>query len=61
MKQTVFLTPIMFGVAHAHHLLEMVRFQGARLSSAIAVVSIHSFLDYSLHLRTMYVRNEICC
>lgn len=38
MKQTVFLTPIMFGVAHAHHLLEMVRFQGARLSSAIAVV-----------------------
>lgn len=38
-KQTIFLTPIMFGVAHIHHLLEIVKFQGARLSSAIAVVS----------------------
>ena len=39
-KQTIFLTPIMFGVAHIHHLLEIVKFQGARLSSAIAVVSL---------------------
>ncbi len=39
-KQTIFLTPIMFGVAHLHHLLELVKFQGATLSSASAVVSL---------------------
>ena len=40
-KQTTFLTPVMFGVAHVHHVLEMVRFQGAKLSSALAVVRLN--------------------
>lgn len=38
-KQTVFLTPVMFGVAHVHHLVEMVKFQGAKLLSATAAVA----------------------
>ena len=38
-KQTVFLTPVMFGVAHVHHLVEMVKFQQAKLLSATATVS----------------------
>ena len=29
----------MFGVAHVHHLVEMVKFQGVKLTSAVAVVS----------------------
>ena len=37
--QTVFLTPLMFGVAHIHHLVEMVTFQGVKHTSAVALVS----------------------
>jgi len=54
-KQTVFLTPIMFGVAHVHHLLEMVKFQGARLSSASAVVSLPDFCSHRYALCTVLI------
>lgn len=53
-KQAVFLTPIMFGVAHLHHLLELVKFQGARLSSASAVVS----LPENAHTSMLNVRHS---
>lgn len=45
--QTVLLTPLMFGVAHIHHLVQMVKFQGIKLTSAIAMVSISCL---ALHL-----------
>lgn len=38
--QTVLLTPLMFGVAHLHHLVELVNFQRVQLTSAVAMVSI---------------------
>lgn len=46
-KQTSFLTPVMFGIAHVHHLVEMVKFQGAELLSATAAVSTPSQAVYS--------------
>lgn len=54
-KQTIFLTPIMFGVAHLHHLLELVRFQGARLSSASAVVSLPKICSHEYALCTILI------
>lgn len=42
--QTVFLTPLMFGVAHVHHLIEMVKFQGVKLTSAATMVSLCTLL-----------------
>ncbi|KAL3143509.1 hypothetical protein ABBQ38_002314 [Trebouxia sp. C0009 RCD-2024] len=36
--QTVLLTPLMFGVAHLHHLVELVNFQRVQLTSAVAMV-----------------------
>lgn len=38
--QTVLLTPLMFGVAHVHHLVEMVKFQGVKLTTAVMLVSL---------------------
>ena len=37
----------MFGVAHIHHLVEMVKFQGVKLTSAVALVC---FLYLTLQL-----------
>eukprot|EP00891_Asterochloris_glomerata_P009739 jgi/Astpho2/9739/gw1.00149.183.1_t len=39
LRKTILVTPIMFGVAHLHHLYELVRFQGASLPGAALMVS----------------------
>lgn len=46
--QTIFLTPLMFGVAHVHHLVELVSFQRVQLTSAVAMVSLWYLTLYIL-------------
>lgn len=61
--QTVFLTPLMFGVAHIHHLVELVHIQGVQLTTAVAMASVLIFacLSFGDCLRLLATSHAMCC